>query len=178
MKLYPSQITVEQLISEYTVNGEGYSDGIQIFNANKRAVGFVTDLKVKLCSKGNTKAAINKRAKIRAEERKQVIGELSEEMECFIRSECPNVSVFINETMPNVDINGTRFYIIIGHSLENSIRLNVCHSEFNADDWNDMITGYKCRSHDSENERNVMFGSLSRDDVASILNQVAEKLTK
>lgn len=174
MKLFPANITIEQITEKFAPNGT--SDGIQLFNEKGRSVGYVTDLKVKYCQDYNSKAGNRKAAQKKAAARKEIIGDLAQEMEQYLQSELNVGKVFINETMPNVDVNGQRFYVIIGNTLENSIRLNIRHSEFTADELNDLVTGYKAKSHDDLDPKNAIFGSLSKEDVVSIIHQLADKI--
>lgn len=175
MKYYPNTVNVTEVIEFFAPNGT--TDGIQVFNEKGRSVGFLTDLKVKFCQKGNAKLNARKSQKVRADKRNEVISDLVEEMVLFLKAELPVGDVFVNETMPNVDINGERFYIIIGDTLESSIRLNIRHKEFTADDFNDMLVGnYTAKSHDSQDVHNVMFSSLSKEDVAFVINQLASKI--
>lgn len=174
MKLFPNSVDAQEAIEFFFPNGT--TDGIQVFNEKKRPVGFLTDIKVKFCQKQNAKNTAKASARKKSLERKENISDLAEEMEHFLRSELRTGEVFINETMPNVDVNGQRFYIIIGNSLDCSIRLNIRHKEYTADDFNDMIVGnYEAKSH-SEDVHNVMFGGLSQSDVAYIINQLADKI--
>lgn len=175
MKFYPNTVNVTDVVEFFAPNGT--TDGIQVFNEKGRSVGYLTDLKVKYCQKSNAKANARASQKVRSSKRKEVISDLAEEMTLFLRSELRVGDVFINETMPNVDVNGERFYIIIGDSLESSIRLNIRHKEFTADDFNDIIVGgYTAKCHDSDDIHNVMFSSLSKEDVAFIINQLADKI--
>lgn len=174
MKFYPNTVSAEQVIEMFAPNG--HTDGIQVFNEKGRSIGYLTDLKTKFCQKSNAKLTARVGQKKRTAKRNEVINELVEEMVLFLRSECPKGDVFVNETMPNVDVNGERFYIIIGNTLDNSIRLNIRHKEFTADDLNDMVMGYTAKSHDAADPRNVMFSQLSKEDVAFIINQLADKI--
>ena len=175
MKLYPNTVNVADVIAFFAENGT--TDGIQVFNEKGRSVGYLTDLKTKYCQKQNAKATSKKSAKVRRDKRNEIISDLVEEMTMYLKSELPVGDVFVNETMPNVDVNGERFYVIIGDSLESSIRLNIRHKEFTADDFNDiLIGGYVAKCHDANDERNVMFSGLSKEDVAFIINQLADKI--
>lgn len=174
MKLYPASITPETIIAEYAPNGK--HDGIQVFNEKGRSVGYLTDLKVKYCQAYNTKSTRKKSAKKIAEARSEVIHELAEEMQMFLQSELVTGRVFINETMPNIDVNGERFYVIIGSSLESSLRLNIRHSTFTAEELDDMVVGYTAKSHDKDDAKNAMFGGLCKEDVVSIINQLSDKI--
>ena len=174
MKFYPNTVSVEQVIEMFAPNGT--TDGIQVFNEKGRSVGYLTDLKVKFSQKSNAKQSAKTGQKKRAAARNEVISDLVEEMVLHLRSECPKGDVFVNETMPNIDLNGHRFYVIIGNTLESSIRLNIRHPEFTADDFNDIVMGYTAKCHDADDIHNVMFSSLSKDDVAFIINQLADKI--
>ncbi|AIA64827.1 inhibitor of host transcription [Cronobacter phage S13] len=175
MKYYPNTVNVTEVVEHFSPNGT--TDGIQVFNEKGRPVGYLTDLKIKFCQKSNAKVKAKASQKLRAAERKEIISDLVEEMILFLRSELRVGDVFVNETMPNVDVNGERFYVIIGNSLDSSIRLNIRHKEFVADDFNDILVGgYTAKCHDETDIHNVMFSSLSKEDVAFIINQLADKI--
>ncbi|WNL62963.1 hypothetical protein [Citrobacter phage Ci1] len=174
MKLYPNSVNVADVVAFFAENGT--TDGIQVFNDKGRSVGYLTDLKIKYCQKQNAKATVKKSSKIRREKLKEAASIMAEEMVLFLQSEVPNGVAFINETMPNIDIKGQRIYLIVGDTLERSIRLNIRHSEYTYEDIDDMVIGYTAKAHDASDPRNVMFSGLSKEDAVFIINQLAAKL--
>lgn len=175
MKLYPNSVSNIDVVSYFTEAGS--TDGILVYNEKGRTVGYLTDLKIKYCQKQNAKTTARKSSRLAAAERKEIISDLVEEMVLFLRDELTTGEVFVNQTMPNVDVKGERFYIIIGNTLDSAIRLNIRHKEYTADDFNDMIVGgYSAKSHDPDDVNNVIFGNLSKEDVVFIINQLADKL--
>lgn len=173
--IIPSLVTTEQVLNEFAPNGK--CDGIQVFKSNGRVVGYLTDLKVKFCKLAKKSVKKQKERKPRVV-RKEIISGLVQEMVDYLRSELYNTcDVFVNETMPNIDVAGQRFYLMIGTSIDSGLRLNIRHTEYIAKDYEDIVPiGFKPLTLESEHPRNIAFTGLSKEDVVTLVNHLSDKI--
>lgn len=123
-----NQFTTEVLIDMYAPNGS--TDGIQIFNKAGKAVGYITDLR------SSAQKAVEKKEKSK-EYSREYYQQAKSNLGQFVHDtllELKNVfagtpaKVFINETMPNVNFMGAKFYFILS-PLTEKVRVNITHPD-------------------------------------------------
>ncbi|QSJ03589.1 hypothetical protein [Aeromonas phage vB_AsM_ZHF] len=120
--------TVEILINTYALGGS--SDGIRIFDKNGKVVGYITDLRKAAHSAAEKKEKSKSYSREYYQQAKTNIGPMVNE----VVNELKNVfagtpaKVFINETMPNVNFMGAKFYFILS-PLTDKIRVNIIHKD-------------------------------------------------
>lgn len=121
-----NQYTVEVLINMYAPGGS--SDGIQIFNKAGKAVGYITDLRSAAFKADEKKEKSKTYARDYYNHAKTNLGPMVNEVLQELKDVFAGTpaKVFINETMPNVNFMGAKFYFILS-PLTDKIRLNLTH---------------------------------------------------
>lgn len=120
------QYTVEILINMYAPGGS--SDGIQIFNKAGKAVGYITDLRKDAHTASEKKQKSKTYSQEYYQQAKTNLGPIVNEVLIELKNVFAGTpaKVFINETMPNVNFMGAKFYFILS-PLTDKIRVNITH---------------------------------------------------
>jgi cellobiose phosphorylase len=156
-------ITNEMLVEKY---GDRH-DGISVYKGSRR-VGYLTDLRMAY-AKDNKKRKKQKEYNNKVTEaRREAMPEAVNEMKEFLENQLAkhNAEVFINETQPNVHINGCKCYITVD-PIYNKHRLGIYHPEMSSSDMADEISGFTISKSDSEHH--VLWNSMTRDDIVETI---------
>ena len=85
--------------------------------------------------------------------------------------------VFKNVTMPNVDIAGIRFYLILdtASGIDNNVALRFCHPHLDAIDLNEL-TSFEVKSpaNNTDNSCLIAGAGVGIEQAVDMINEIAE----
>ena len=162
-------ITNEMLVNKF---GDRH-DGISIYKGERR-VGYLTDLRQTFAKEGRKKTKQKEYNTKATEARKEAMPEAVGAMKLFLESHLTKhgAEVFINETQPNVHINGSKCYIVVD-PIYGKHRLGISHSELDSNDMAAMIDEFPISN--SSARRHVLWNSLSQDDIVEVIVKLCSK---
>lgn len=158
--------TAETLTPDVLVQLFGDSkDWCSVFKNGSR-VGYFQDLR---------KQVLKKQALNDKNEKKKFHDQIMKntnikEAKKFFEDRIKNGEVFINETQPNIHINGSKVYIICGNTPK--IRMSITHKELEFDDMQ-IITERKGTPSTSKNH--ILFDALDLEEAAEIITTLCGK---
>lgn len=155
MKHTVHTLTPEVLV---TIYGDS-SDWCSVFKNGKR-VGYFSDLRKDYLKKQALKDQAEKR-KFHAELMKD---DSIKSAKKFFEENLKDAHVFINETQPNVHINGSKCYIICGPTSK--VRLSLLHSELSFDEMINL-TGRDAKP--STSKRQALWDNLEYEEALEII---------
>ena len=82
----------------------------------------------------------------------------------YFESNIKNAEVFINQTQPNVHLNGSKCYIICGSTEK--VRLGIMHAEMTFDEMQNA-TGLEGKPNSSK--RHILFDNLTHEEARDII---------
>ena len=143
-------------------------DGIYVYKGSKN-VGFLTDLRKKLASDNKLKTKQKEYRNKKSEERKEALHESVPEMVDFLKNHLVkyDAEVFINQTQPNVHINGCVCYVVV-EPLTLQHRLGIKHPVLTQDDMADEV-GNQFRISASDSTNHILLNGLSQDDIVEVI---------
>lgn len=92
------------------------------------------------------------------------------EARMFFESEIKNGEVFINQSQPNVHINGCKCYIICGNGY--AIRLGILHATMSFDEMQQMA-GRKGKPNKAKNH--ILFDNITLEEGKDLINLLCGK---
>ncbi|WMU95662.1 hypothetical protein [Escherichia phage pEC-M719-6WT.2] len=157
-------ISNEMIVNEY---GDRH-DGIYVYKGTKK-IGLMTDLRKKLASNKKLKAKQKEYRDKKSEERKEALHESVPEMVDFLKNHLVkyDAEVFINQTQPNVHINGCVCYVVV-EPLTLQHRLGIKHPVLTQDDMADEV-GNQFRISASDSTNHILLNGLSQDDIVEVI---------
>jgi hypothetical protein len=159
--------TVYTLTPEVLVEMFGDSKDWYSVLKNGKRVGTFADLR-KLVLKRQTLADVAERKKLAASLAKD---DHIREAKRFFENRIKNGEVFINETQPNVLINGCKVYIICGTSPK--IRMGILHKEATFDEM--LIASGKDKAKPTTCKRHILFDGLDLEEAAELIDLLCGK---
>lgn len=165
-----NQITANDLIAAFAPNGS--TDDIRIFNEKGRAVGYITDLRIKFDQKHRASKKQKEYNNKITEERREKMPEAVNEMVEFLSNNLQG-EAFINISQPNVKINGCTCYITVDPMYDNQHRLAIMHRELTTVEMIDMVKDFRVSSGNTS-DRQVLFNGLTRDDIVETIKKVCK----
>ncbi|AZU98633.1 hypothetical protein [Acinetobacter phage AbTZA1] len=158
--------TVHTLTEDVLVEMFGDSkDWCSVFKDGKR-VGYFADLRKEVL-KRQTLADKKERKKFHDS---LMLNDNISETKRFLESRLKNAHVFINETQPNVHLNGSKFYIICGATPK--IRMGVTHKEL---DFDQIVQLAEREARQSSSKRHALFSNLDLEEAAQLIELLAGK---
>ncbi|EQA7786889.1 transcription termination factor Alc [Acinetobacter baumannii] len=155
MKHTVHSLTPEVLVEMFGDDKDWYS----VLKNGKR-VGSFADLR---------KLVLKRQALADAEERKKFHANLMKddnikEAKKYFDENLKNAEVFINETQPNIHINGSKCYIICGSSQK--IRMSIMHKDLTFDEMQN-ISGLEGKP--STSKRHILFDGLTLEEAKDLI---------
>lgn len=162
-------ITNEMLVEKF---GDRH-DGISVYKGQRR-VGYLTDLRQTFAKEGRKKTKQKEYNNKAAEARNEAMPESVGAMKLFLESHLTkyDAEVFINETQPNVHINGCKCYITVD-PIYGKHRLGISHCEMTADEMASEIEGFPISK--SPSRSHILMNTLSQDDIIEVIVKLCSK---
>lgn len=145
-------------------------DGIYVYKQN-RNLGFLTDFRRKLATEMKSKVKQKEYRNKKCEERKEALHESVPEMVEFLKNNLKlDAEVFINQTQPNVHVNGHVCYVVV-EPLTLQHRLGIKHKYMSQDDMAGEV-GTQFRISASDNINHILLNGLSQDDIVETIHKL------
>ncbi|UJH94760.1 host transcription inhibitor [Acinetobacter phage vB_AbaM_DLP1] len=168
-----SNIAYEENIMKHTVHTLTPEVLVEMFGDDKdwcsvlkngKRVGYFSDLR---------KEVLKRQALADKKERKKfhdslMLNDNIRETKRFFEDRLKNAHVFINETQPNVHLNGSKFYIICGATPK--IRLGVTHKDLTFDE---IVQLAEREARQSTSPRHALFSNLDLEEAAQLIELLA-----
>lgn len=162
-------ITLEMIISAY---GDR-ADDFYIWKGRKR-IGYISDLRRQYSMKQKTKAVAKEYRDRKSEEMNEALPEYREEFKDWISDQLvkEDCMIFINQTQPNIHINGCKCYIIL-NPMTNIHRLGIMHQSKSYDEMAlEIDNRFKLQSCSSE--RHILINGVTQDDILELIKQLCK----
>lgn len=163
-------ISTDMLVKAY---GDS-TDGISIFKGSKR-VGYISSLREDFSKKAKRKTVQKEFNNRRTEQSRDLMPEAVEEMKVFLENQLAkyDCEVFINQTQPNVHINGCKCYITV-NPLTGKHRLGISNPNKDSSEMAEQIDPcFKISASDAPHH--ILANGLERDDIVEAIIQVCLK---
>lgn len=134
---------------------------------NGKRVGSFSDLR-KLVLKRQTLADQKERKKFHDS---LMLSDNIREAKKFFEDRIKNGHVFINETQPNIHINGCKVYIICGATPK--IRMGILHKEHTFEDM--LIASGREKAKSTTSKRHILFDGLDFEEAADLIDLLCGK---
>lgn len=148
-------------------------DGIYVYNG-MRIVGFLSDLRKKFASDKKSQQKQKEYRNKKSEERREALDESVPLMVEFLTNNLTkyDAEVFINQTQPNVKMNGCTCYVVV-EPLTLQHRLGIKHPRMSQCDMASEVEGFRISASDHENH--ILLNGLSQDDIVETIIKLCSK---
>lgn len=165
-------ISNENVVEHFAPGGK--HDGICVFDVRGRNIGFITDLRLSMAREAKNKANQKARSDKMTAERREKMQPAVEEMVEYLKNQLAkyDAEIFINQTQPNVVLNGHKCYITV-EPIYNQHRLGIMHKSLDANTMASMVTDFRISS--SPHENHVLWNGLSQDDIVETIIKLCTK---
>lgn len=143
-------------------------DGMFIHKPTGTELGTVFELKIDIENRLRQKEREIKKAK-RESELNELVPAAIEILKNSLPSEA---KVYKNRTMPNVELGGVKYYVVLGNSLDRDVIVRFHHPDFVGEQVS-KYTGYRVKFEEGR-ENNCIISGLSIEQAASVIEKVSD----